>query len=385
MKFFVTLIIMAAIGAGGYYWYINQEQAPSGRPRTAAAVLVVATPVASQPLQEMIEALGTARANESVTLTASLTDTVRRINFDDGDYVEAGTVLVELTSEEEEAQLAEARAELDEARRQLARLEDLDRRGIAATSEVDLARSAAEAAEARLNTELARLKDRLIRAPFSGLLGFRDISPGTLLGPSDAITTIDDVSQIKLDFTVPEKFLAVMQPGRTIYASGVSWQDREFEGVVRAVGSRIDPVTRAVVVRAIIPNEDRALRPGMLLTVRILAEERTAIVVPERSVVQVGNSSFVYVVGANQRVHRQEVQLGTRQLGAVEVVAGLEEGEQIVTDGIIKLREGLLIKVAGDGAEQRVAEQRSEELRDAATQSDSAAPTETGDAPARSN
>ncbi len=385
MKFFVTLIIMAAIGAGGYYLYINQEQAPSGRPRTAAAVLVVATPVASQPLQEMVEALGTAKANESVTLTASLTDTVRRINFDDGEYVEAGTVLVELTSEEEEAQLAEARAELDEARRQLARLEDLDRRGIAATSEVDLARSAAEAAEARLNTELARLKDRLIRAPFSGLLGFREVSPGTLLGPNQAITTIDDVSQIKLDFTVPEKFLALMQPGRTIYASGASWQDRQFEGVVRAVGSRVDPVTRAVVVRAIIPNEDRALRPGMLLTVRILAEERTAIVVPERSVVQVGNSSFVYVVGANQRVNRREVQLGTRQLGVVEVVAGLEEGEQIVTDGIIKLREGMLVKVAGDGAEQRVAEQRSEELRDAATQSDSAAPTETGDAPARSN
>ena len=385
MKFFVTLIIMAAIGAGGYYWYINQEQAPSGRPRTAAAVLVVTTLVASQPLQEMVEALGTARANESVTLTASLTDTVRRINFDDGDYVEAGTVLVELTSEEEEAQLAEARAELDEARRQLARLEDLDRRGIAATSEVDLARSAAEAAEARLNTELARLKDRLIRAPFSGLLGFRDISPGTLLGPSDAITTIDDVSQIKLDFTVPEKFLSVMQPGRTIYASGASWQDREFEGVVRAVGSRVDPVTRALVVRAIIPNEDRALRPGMLLTVRILAEERTAIVVPERSVVQVGNSSFVYVVGANQHVNRHEVQLGTRQLGVVEVVAGLEEGEHIVTDGIIKLREGSLVKVAGDGAEQRVAEQRPEEPRDAARQSDSVAPTETGDAPARSN
>ena len=333
----------------------------------------------------MVEALGTARANESVTLTAGLTDTVRRINFDDGDYVEAGTVLVELTSEEEEAQLAVARAELDEARRQLARLEDLDRRGIAATSEVDLARSAAEAAEARLSTELARLKDRLIRAPFSGLLGFREVSPGTLLGPNEAITTIDDVSQIKLDFTVPEKFLALMQPGRKIYASGASWQDRQFEGVVRAVGSRVDPVTRAVVVRAIIPNEDQALRPGMLLTVRILAAERTAIVVPERSVVQVGNSSFVYVVGPNQRVNRHEVRLGTRQLGVVEVVAGLEEGEQIVTEGIIKLREGSLVKVQGDGVERRVAEQRPEEQRDTATQSDSAAPTETGDAPARSN
>lgn len=386
MKFLTAFIILAAIGAGGYYWYSNQEQAPSGRPRGGgAAVLVVAVSVAPQPLQEMVEALGTAKANESVTLTAGLTDTVRRINFDDGDYVEAGTVLVELTSKEEEAQLAEARAELDEARRQLVRLEDLDNRGIAATSDVDMARSATAAAEARLNTVLARLEDRLIRAPFSGVLGFREVSPGTLLGPSDAITTIDDVSQIKLDFTVPEKFLAVMGPGRRIYASGASWGDREFEGVVSAVSSRVDPVTRAVVVRAIIPNEDRALRPGMLLTVRVVAEERISIVVPERSVVQVGNSSFVYVVGPDRRAHRREVQLGNRQLGIVEVLAGLEEGERVVTEGVIKLREGLLVQLAGDGAGPRVAEQRSEEQREAATRPDSAAPTETGDAPARSN
>jgi len=211
------------------------------------------------------------------------------------------------------------------------------------------------------------------------------VSPGTLLGPSDAITTIDDVSQIKLDFTVPEKFLAVMGPGRRIYASGASWGDREFEGVVSAVSSHVDPVTRAVVVRAIIPNEDRALRPGMLLTVRVVAEERISIVVPERSVVQVGNSSFVYVVGPDRRAHRREVQLGTRQLGIVEILAGLEEGERVVTEGVIKLREGLLVQLAGDGAGPRVAEQRSEEPREAATRPDSAAPTETGDAPARSN
>ena len=385
MKFAATLIIMAAIGAGGYYWYTNQEQAPSGRPRAAAPVLVVATPVTSQPLQEFIEALGTALANESVTLTASLTDTVRRINFGDGGYVEAGDVLVELTSEEEEAQLAEARANLDEAHRQLARLKDLDKRGIVATSEVDSARSVAEAAEARLNAELARLKDRLIRAPFSGVLGFREVSPGTLLGPSQTITTIDDVSQIKLDFTVPEKFLALMRPGRRIYASSVGWPDREFEGVVRAVGSRVDPVTRAVVVRAIIPNQDRALKPGMLLTVRVVAEERTAIVVLERSIMQVGNSSFVYIVGPDRRAYRREVQLGTRQLGIVEVLAGLKEGELVVTEGLIKLREGLLVQLAGEGTGPRVAEQRSNKQREAATRPDSAAAPERTGAPARSN
>ena len=383
MKFATTLIIMAAIGVGGYYWFINQEQAPSGRPRTAAPVLVVAVPVTLQPLQEIIEALGTAQANESVTVTASLTDTVRRINFGDGGYVEAGDVLVELTSEEEEAQLAEARADLDEARRQLMRLEDLDKRGIVATSEVDMARSAAKAAEARLNAELARLKDRLIRAPFSGLLGFREVSPGTLLGPSDTITTIDDVSQIKLDFTVPEKFLALMRLGRRIYASSASWPDREFEGVVRAVASRVDPVTRAVVVRAIIPNEDRALRPGMLLTVRVVASESIAIVVPERSVVQVGNSSFVYIVGSDQRAYQREVELGTRQSGIVEVLKGLEEDELLVTEGIIKLREGVLVQLADTGP--RVAKRPSEAQRESTARPDSAAASKRQITPVRSN
>ncbi|MEE2804045.1 MAG: efflux RND transporter periplasmic adaptor subunit [Pseudomonadota bacterium] len=383
MKFATTLIIMAAIGVGGYYWFINQEQAPSGRPRTAAPVLVVAAPVALQPLQEIIEALGTAQANESVTVTASLTDTVRRINFGDGGYVEAGDVLVELTSEEEEAQLAEARADLDEARRQLMRLEDLDKRGIVATSDVDMARSAAKAAEARLNAELARLKDRLIRAPFSGLLGFREVSPGTLLGPSDTITTIDDVSQIKLDFTVSEKFLAVMQPGRRIYASSASWPDREFEGVVRAVASRVDPVTRAVVVRAIIPNEDRALRPGMLLTVRVVAAESIAIVVPERSVVQVGNSSFVYIVGSDQRAYQREVELGARQLGIVEVLKGLEEDELLVTEGIIKLREGALVQLTDTGP--RVVKRPSEAQRESTARPDSAAVSKRQMTPVRSN
>ena len=247
MKKILGLVIVALLAAGGY-WYMNQDDvagAGGGRPGGWGPVLVVTEPVARQNIFTRIEALGTARANESVTLTASLTDTVRRVNFDDGDYVDAGTVLVELTNEEESAQLAEAQANLDEARRQLRRMEDLDERGIAATSDVDNARSMSEGAAARLNTVVARLEDRLIRAPFSGLLGFREVSQGTLLTPGDPITTIDDVSIIKLDFTVPETVLGLIKPGGKIYAGSASWPDRQFEGAVRAVGSRVDPVTRA--------------------------------------------------------------------------------------------------------------------------------------------
>jgi membrane fusion protein (multidrug efflux system) len=349
------ILISVAVGALiALYFFIGQERMGQqgkpggGRPPFGGPVQVIAEPVSRQLLVKVTEALGTARANESVTLTASLNETVRRINFEDGDFVEAGDVLVELSDEEEEAQFAEARANLDEARRQLARLEDLDKQGIAATSDVDGARSQAEAAQARLNTVLARLADRLIRAPFSGVLGFREVSPGTLLMSGDPITTLDDVSQIKLDFTVPETILNQMKPGSKILARSASWGDREFTGVVRAVGSRVDPVTRAVLVRALIPNDDRALRPGMLLTVRVVTEEKQAFMLPERVVVQVGKQAFVYVVDSKNVAHKLAVQLGTRQAGNVEIVSGISEGDRIVTQGVIKLRDGVPVMFADE-------------------------------------
>lgn len=350
MRTIITIIVVLAIAAGGT-WYFSRGSEPSGRPPFGGPIQVVAETAQRSTLTIAIEALGTARANESVLLTASLNETVRRVNFEDGDYVEKGAILVELSSEEESAQLAEARANLDEARRQLTRLEDLDARGIAATSDVDAARTAAEAAEARLNTVIARLDDRLIRAPFSGILGFREVSPGTMLMAGTPITTIDDVSQIKLDFTVPETALALMRPGGRIVARSAAWGRREFEGVIRAVGSRVDPVTRAVVVRALIPNEDRALRPGMLLTVNVMIEERSALMVPERIIVQVADDAYVYIVGDDNTARRQPVQLGTRQGGNVEIVSGLAPGDRIVTQGVIKLRDGSPVRLAGDATD----------------------------------
>jgi membrane fusion protein (multidrug efflux system) len=347
-----AIIFLVVIGAaiGGYFAFVGQEggRPGGGRPPFGGPVKVTVEPAARELLVKVLEALGTARANESVTLTASLNETVRRVNFEDGDFVEKGAILVELSNEEESAQLAEAQANLDDAKRQLSRLKDLDERGIAATSDVDIARAAAEAAQARLDTVIARLDDRLIRAPFSGMLGFREVSPGTLLMSGDSVTTLDDVSQIKLDFTVPETVLNLMQPGGKIFARSASWGDREFAGIIRAVGSRVDPVTRAVVVRALIPNEDRALRAGMLLTVRIVTEEKLAFMVPERVVVQVGANAFVYVVDDENVAHRQAVQLGTRQAGNVEIESGMSEGDRVVVQGIIKLREGAKVTFAAD-------------------------------------
>ena len=344
------LIIIAAclIAAGAWWFSRGGDESGGGRPYFGGPVIVATVTATQEPLVTAVEALGTTRANESVTLTSSITETVRRVNFEDGDFVSKGTVLIELTDNEEEAQLAEARANLRDAQRQLRRLTELDERGIAAASDVDEAQAAAEAAQARLDTVLARLEDRLVRAPFDGRLGLREVSAGTLLTPGDAITTIDDLAQMKLDFTVPETALAKMAPGKKIYAQSAAWPGRDFEGVVRAVDSRVDPVTRAVTVRAVIRNDDMELRPGMLLTVRVVTDEREAISVPERALVQVGASAFLYVVDDERIARRTDVGLGLRQAGQVEIVAGLEPGDLVVTDGVIKLRDGATVQFEGE-------------------------------------
>jgi membrane fusion protein (multidrug efflux system) len=283
-------------------------------------------------------------------LSPKVTDTVRRVNFEDGDFVEAGTVLIELTNQEEEALLAEARANLDDAEKQLQRVEDMARRGLAATQELDAARSRAAASEARLNTVVARLRDRLIVAPFDGLLGFRQVSPGTLVTPTSVITSIDDIATIKLDFTVPETFLGTMQPGSKVVAASASYPDREFVGEVRTVGSRVDPVTRAFTVRAHITNADRALRPGMLLTVQVVTAERQSLVVSENSVFQVQDRAYVYRLDG--LVARQtQIEVGDRRFGLVEVLSGLNEGDMVVTEGIVKLRDGVQVRLAGRDTE----------------------------------
>jgi len=354
------IIVTAAALLGGVAGYLAHDTGPgqsdraggpaggmgAGSPAGArAAPLVVAKPARFGEISETVEAIGTAQANESLTLTAKVTDTVRRVNFEDGEFVEAGAVLIELTNEEEEALLEEARANLEDAENQLRRFEDLAARGLTSESELDVATSRAAASAARLDTVLARLQDRLILAPFDGLLGFRGVSPGTLVTPSTPITTVDDTSTIKLDFTVPETFLSVMSPGARVMAQSASWGERTFAGVVRTVGSRVDPVTRAVVVRAHIPNEDRALRPGMLLTVRVITAERRALVVDEGAVFQVGAQAYVYRVGEDGLAHQREVELGARRFGIAEITAGLQEGDLIVTEGIVKLRDGARVRL----------------------------------------
>ena len=371
------LVVIAFVLGGAAVWYFTAGSAPgagsqsgvaAGRPGGArsgaggptgafeqAAPLVKVARVRKDQVYDTVEALGTAQANESVTINAKVTDTVRRVNFSDGDYVDAGTVLAELTNQEETASLAEARANLDDAQNELRRQEDINAKGLGSKSALDSARSKVAAQQARYDAVVARLKDRLILAPFGGLLGFRQVSPGTMVSPNTSITTIDDISTIKLDFTVPEAFLGAMTPGARVIAQSVSYPGRNFEGLVKTVGSRIDPITRAATVRAHVPNSDHALRPGMLLTVQVLTTQHLALVVPESAVFQVQNRAYVYKV-EDFVAHQQQVQVGGRHFGTAEVRSGLDDGDLIVVEGIVKLREGLKVRYETEGGSAEVSQ-----------------------------
>jgi membrane fusion protein (multidrug efflux system) len=290
-------------------------------------------------IRDEVEAIGTSRANESVTIAAKVTDTVSRVNFEDGQIVEAGDVLVELTNKEQSALLAESEANLIDARNQARRLEMLAAENSIPLSQLDEAHARLSATEARYQSIIARLEDRLIRAPFSGLLGFREVSEGTLVTPGSRITTLDDISIIKLDFRIPEVHLGLVHLGQELVARSSAFPDRRFEATVKTIGSRIDENTRAATIRAHINNPDLILKPGMLLIVQLTTATRKTLMVPEPALMQRADQNFVYTI-TDGRAALLTVKTGVRRDGWIEVLAGVQEGQPVITDGVIKIREG---------------------------------------------
>lgn len=312
------------------------------------AAPVVIKEVKLDRIFDRVEALGTLRANESVELTATVSETVTAIHFDDGQRVEAGQILVEMTNEEEHAQLEEAQSTVAEARKQYKRVRPLAQRGAASKSLLDQRRREYETSQARLRAIESRLQDRLIIAPFAGVVGLRNISVGTLIEPGDMITTLDDDSVMKLDFTVPAIHLATLRPGLGIEASSPAFPERRFEGTVSSIGSRIDPTTRSITARALIDNPERLLKPGLLMSIELLKNPRNVLVVPEEALIPSGRETHVLVVDRSSEqttAQRRQVQTGTRRPGDVEIVDGLKAGEFVVTHGTLRARPGQPVEV----------------------------------------
>jgi membrane fusion protein (multidrug efflux system) len=304
---------------------------------------VIVKAVAFDRFVDRVEALGTLRANETVELTATVAETVTVVHFEDGQRVETGSILVEMTNEEEHAQIEEELSKVAEAKKQYDRVRPLVQRGAASTSLLDQRRREYETAKARLRALESKLQDRLITAPFAGVVGFRNISVGALIEPGDLITTLDDDSVMKLDFSVPSIHLESLGTELSIEATSPAFAGRKFEGTVTSIGTRIDPVTRTIVVRAILPNPVRLLKPGLLMRVELIKNPRTVLVIPEEALIPVGRDNHVLVVdrsAASTVAQRRQVTIGSRRPGEVEILEGLEAGEFIVTHGTLRTRPG---------------------------------------------
>lgn len=333
-------------GIAGQFWGASKaaSAAPSARARPPVPVKTVR--VIEKEYSDRVEALGTLRANESAALTAPVTDMVSAIYFEDGQRVEKGQVLLEIVTAEEKALKGEAAAHFNEAKNQYERTKELAARKVAPDTILDQRRAEMDTAEARLKAIEARLSDRIIRAPFAGVMGLRTISVGAMLDPGRSFARIEDDSAMKLDFSVPSTFLTTLKPGLSIVARSTSFTGKEFEGTVTSVDNSVDDVTRTIRVRALIPNAQRELKPGLLMSIDLLKNPRHALVVLEEAIVPAGGESFVFVVDeAASTVARRPVETGARRPGEVEIRSGLKAGELVVTDGGMKLGPGAPVKV----------------------------------------
>lgn len=318
------------------------------------AAPVLAATAAPHTFTDALQALGTAQARESIILTPKVADTIRAIRFESGQRVGRGQVLVEMSSVEQAADLAEARAAHEAAQQELRRYQELYDRGFASQARLDTVRAAANAAEARLNAGGSRISDRTIRAPFAGIVGLRTASPGQFVRPGDQIGTLDDISEIKLDFDVPETLIARLREGVQIVARTAAFPDRTFQGAISHVDSRVNATTRTVRVRAILPNGDEAIRPGMLMTVQVLANPREVLAIPEIAILDRADGAYVFRVvsrDGGQAGEQVAIRTGQRTGGMAEVLEGLSAGDLVVTEGVQNVRPGQPVRTDGVGVE----------------------------------
>lgn len=300
---------------------------------------------------DRIDAVGTAVANEQVTVSAPVTERIVRLNFDDGDFVQRGQIIAVLAQGQQDAQMREAQARLREAEQQLRRVEALKDRGFATRADYDTRVAAVASARAQAQSAGADIGDRVIRAPFSGWVSLRNISVGAIASQGTAIATISDIGTIKLDFTVPETMLPALRQGQVIEARSEAYPDQPFRGVIATIDPVIDPNTRAVTVRARLPNPDRRLRPGMLLNVTIESAPRQSLSVPELAIIGEGDNRYVFTLDAQNRARRTQVRTGVRANGRVEIVSGLSANARVVTDGVVKVADGMEVRLPGQGGQ----------------------------------
>ena len=354
----VLLVLLAA--AGGAYWYFVMlpaqmaANAPAGAPGRGGPPAGFAMPVEAGTVrvgtsQRQVLAVGTIRSNESVIIKPEIAGRITQINFTEGQKLKKGQVLVQLDSSIERAEFAQAQAALVLAKANYERADELVKRNAGTGRALDEARAALRTQEAAVQLSQARLDKFTLVAPFDGMIGLRKVSVGDYVSVGAELVNLEMVDPLKVDFRVPEIFLASLRTGQKAAITIDALSDRKFEAEVFAIDPLVDQSGRAVVIRARVPNPDDVLRPGLFARVLLTIEERkNAVFVAEQSLMPVGDQHFVFKVvdkdGAKV-VALTKVKIGERRKGEVEIMEGLVTGDTVVTAGLLKIRDGMPIQI----------------------------------------
>ena len=341
----ITIVVVVLTAAAVYlFGFPPETKVEEGKEQTVPVKIQTAE---ISEFRDTIEALGTAMANETVRITAQTQDVVEKIYFESGDLVEQGQLLAELNARIEVARVQQLKFSLDEAKRQLERITELRRGNAASQQQLNEQQVRVNGLQADLEVAEATLKEMKIYAPFSGRVGIREISAGSLVSPGDVFTTLDDIKPIKVDFSVPERYFASIAVDQEVIARSRAYPGEQFIGRISSIDSRVDPVTRSVKVRAKINNDDERLRPGMLLQITLLRSIDEALLLPEKALIPIQNRQYVYVLTPDNRARQKEVTIGRRKPGIVEITGGLKPGEEVIIEGIVRLRDGVPVSVQG--------------------------------------
>jgi membrane fusion protein, multidrug efflux system len=339
----LTLVIVAALAL--IWWWPTAGDAPRQRP---AQVVNIAKPIVSNLARE-IEAVGTAQARESITVTSEVDGRLEKVVVTEGQSVKAGQPLFLIDDRTARAQLARADAQLADAQAAWRRAQQLKSSEVLSRAEADTLQAALNSAQADRDSAAAQLANYQIKAPFSGVLGLRQVNQGSYVKAGDRLTTLDDLDHLEVLFAVPERYLGQIKVGQRVDVRSISYPDKAFSASVRQLDTRVDPINRTVTVKAILDNSQRKLLPGQFLAITLRTGEHQALMIPEQAIVTEGAGSFIYVV-EDSVATRREIQIDTRQEGWVEVLSGVAEHDNIVINGHTRLGGGAPVEVREDAA-----------------------------------
>lgn len=343
-RFILAILLLGGASLAGYFLASDMLGATAPEaglaPGAEGGPLVVETePAQVLTFAETVEAVGTTRARQSVALHPAAAGRVAEIGFAAGDRVVAGDVLLRLDDAAARAGLAAAEATLAEMRAGFDRQRRLAESGTAADVALEAARAALQRAEAERDMAANTLGDRVIRAPFAGVLGLSDLALGQWVDNATQVTTLDDLSVVEVAFSVPEQHLARLSPGQTVRLMSPAYPGEPFLGRISAIDTRVDQATRSIALRAEVPNGDGRLAGGMFMRASLVLAEHETTAVPERALTVSGDQAFIYVARGGT-AHRVDVVTGAQRGAMIGVESDLPEGVAVIVSNLHSLRDG---------------------------------------------